>query len=162
MHPEHHTNLTARSAPISTLPVKMASATRTFTRLAARSGPATSCLRTSVTRNARFLLPRQTFQQSSRRGYASEAPKSSSTGLYWGLGLAAAGGASYYFYANNGGFTNLKEGSAGETRGVFTPTKQDYQNVYNAIAKLLEEKDDYDDGSYGPVLVRLAWHCSGT
>lgn len=21
---------------------------------------------------------------------------------------------------------------------------------------------DYDDGSYGPVLVRLAWHCSGT
>lgn len=24
------------------------------------------------------------------------------------------------------------------------------------------EKDDYDDGSYGPVLVRLAWHASGT
>lgn len=21
---------------------------------------------------------------------------------------------------------------------------------------------DYDDGSYGPTLVRLAWHCSGT
>ena len=29
-------------------------------------------------------------------------------------------------------------------------------------AKRLEEKDDYDDGSYGPVLVRLAWHASGT
>jgi cytochrome c peroxidase len=26
----------------------------------------------------------------------------------------------------------------------------------------LEEKDDYDDGSYGPVLLRLAWHASGT
>ena len=26
----------------------------------------------------------------------------------------------------------------------------------------MEEKDDYDDGSYGPVLVRLAWHASGT
>ena len=24
------------------------------------------------------------------------------------------------------------------------------------------EAEDYDDGSYGPVLVRLAWHCSGT
>ena len=24
------------------------------------------------------------------------------------------------------------------------------------------EKDDYDDGSYGPVFVRLAWHASGT
>ena len=24
------------------------------------------------------------------------------------------------------------------------------------------EKEDYDDGSYGPVFVRLAWHASGT
>jgi cytochrome c peroxidase len=24
------------------------------------------------------------------------------------------------------------------------------------------EDNDYDDGSYGPTLVRLAWHCSGT
>lgn len=24
------------------------------------------------------------------------------------------------------------------------------------------DNDDYDDGSYGPVLVRLAWHASGT
>lgn len=34
--------------------------------------------------------------------------------------------------------------------------------MYNEIAQLLEEKDEYDDGSYGPVLVRLAWHASGT
>lgn len=56
----------------------------------------------------------------------------------------------------------MKKGSSGESRGVFTPKKEDYQQVYNGIAKLLEEKDDYDDGSYGPVIVRLAWHCSGT
>ena len=56
----------------------------------------------------------------------------------------------------------MKSGSSGESRGLFTPKKEDYQQVYNAIAKLLEEKDDYDDGSYGPVIVRLAWHCSGT
>ena len=24
------------------------------------------------------------------------------------------------------------------------------------------DTEDYDDGSYGPTLVRLAWHCSGT
>jgi hypothetical protein len=35
-----------------------------------------------------------------------------------------------------------------------------YQDVYNAIANLLDA-NDYDDGSYGPVLVRLAWHTSG-
>lgn len=34
--------------------------------------------------------------------------------------------------------------------------------MYDEVAKLLEEKDEYDDGSYGPVLVRLAWHASGT
>ena len=27
---------------------------------------------------------------------------------------------------------------------------------------LLETNPDYDDGSYGPLLVRLAWHTSGT
>ncbi|KAI0218700.1 heme peroxidase, partial [Massospora cicadina] len=38
----------------------------------------------------------------------------------------------------------------------------DYQEVYNAIAKLLDEDESYDDGSYAPVLLRLAWHASGT
>jgi cytochrome c peroxidase len=39
---------------------------------------------------------------------------------------------------------------------------KDYQQVYNEIARRLEENLDYDDGSYGPILVRLAWHASGT
>jgi cytochrome c peroxidase len=39
----------------------------------------------------------------------------------------------------------------------------DYQAVYDAIAAALEEgADNYDDGSFGPVIVRLAWHASGT
>lgn len=37
----------------------------------------------------------------------------------------------------------------------------DYKKVRNDISGLLENSD-YDDGSYGPVLVRLAWHAAGT
>jgi len=141
----------------------MAATARTFTRLTARSTPLASSLKTPAARNTCLNLPRQPFQRSSRRGYASAPPTKSRTGLYATLvGLATAGGAGTYFYLNNGGITELKKGSSGESRGVFTPTKDDYQKVYNEIAKLLEEKDDYDDGSYGPVIVRLAWHCSGT
>ena len=142
----------------------MAASARTFTRLIPRATPIASPIKHTATHNARLALPRQTLQSSFRRGYAS-APegKSSRTGLYTFLGLAVvAGGAGGYFYLNNGPVTDLKKGSSGETRGVITPKKDDYQLVYNAIAKLLEEKDDYDDGSYGPVIVRLAWHCSGT
>ncbi|RDW68621.1 peroxidase-7 [Coleophoma crateriformis] len=41
-------------------------------------------------------------------------------------------------------------------------TKEEYQKVYNEIAGRLGEDYNYDDGSYGPILVRLAWHASGT
>lgn len=143
----------------------MALASRTLTRLITQAKPISSTLRCNCTaaRNANSPLTRQTFQSSSRRGYASgSAGKSSRLGLYVGISaLLAAGGAGYYYVNNNGAIT-LKEGSAKETKGIFTPTKDDYQKVYNEIAKALEEKDDYDDGSYGPVLLRLAWHCSGT
>ncbi|KAH8896101.1 heme peroxidase [Thozetella sp. PMI_491] len=44
----------------------------------------------------------------------------------------------------------------------FKPTKEDYQKVYNEISSRLEIDRGYDDGSYGPILVRLAWHASGT
>jgi cytochrome c peroxidase len=131
-------------------------ATRTFARAASQS---TSAFKTS-SRNTAFTLPRPTFHQQSRRGYASEPAKSSS-GTYLGIGaLGVAAGAGYYFYTKGNGF--LLSGSASETKGVFVPKQEDYQKVYNEIAARLEEKDDYDDGSYGPVLVRLAWHASGT
>jgi len=39
--------------------------------------------------------------------------------------------------------------------------KKDYAAVRKAIEDVLDT-DNYDDGSYGPVLVRLAWHASGT
>ena len=128
-----------------TIVVPIMSATKSFTRLAARA--------TGV----RALLgARQTFLRSTRRAYsdAPPAPKSSNTGLYVGLGAAAVIGAGGYFY-----WSGERPGIEAK---VFQPKHQDYQNVYNEIARRLDENDNYDDGSYGPVLVRLAWHCSGT
>jgi cytochrome c peroxidase len=122
----------------------MASATRTFARAALRAS----------TRPALAAAPRSVFRQSGRRYYSSEPAKSGSSAWLWVLGAAAIGGGGFYLYST-------QEGGSAVTK-VFTPTKDDYQKVYNEIASRLEEKDDYDDGSYGPVLVRLAWHASGT
>ncbi|GLC44265.1 hypothetical protein PLESTB_000759000 [Pleodorina starrii] len=41
-----------------------------------------------------------------------------------------------------------------------TSTPGDYDAVRKSISSLLDA--DYDDGSYGPLLVRLAWHAAGT
>lgn len=133
----------------------MASTTsRTFARAALRATPS---------RTAALALPRQAFRHS-RRGYSSSTegasssvppPKSGSSALYWLGGLLGAAGAGYYVYGQSNGFSAA-------AKGPFTPAFEDYQKVYNEIAARLEEKDDYDDGSYGPVLLRLAWHASGT
>ena len=40
--------------------------------------------------------------------------------------------------------------------------KPDFDAVAQSIADLLESNPDYDDGSYGPLFVRLAWHAAGT
>ncbi len=39
--------------------------------------------------------------------------------------------------------------------------EKDYNAVREAIKKIIPQ-EDYDDGSAGPVLVRLGWHASGT
>ncbi|PYH73654.1 heme peroxidase [Aspergillus vadensis CBS 113365] len=131
----------------------MASAARTASRAFLRSTPATSSFRPAA-RSARFALPSQGFRAASRRGYASEAGEAkSSNSLLW-AGIAAAGGVGAYFY--------LKGGDASVSSKEFVPTKEDYQKVYDAVAQRLANETDYDDGSYGPVLVRLAWHASGT
>ena len=41
------------------------------------------------------------------------------------------------------------------------PSSNQLSDVKHAIKKLLHQPD-YDDGSAGPVLVRLAWHAAGT
>ena len=145
---------------------KMASSTRVATRLA-------SNFQLASTRSTRNALHQRSFRSSPYRGYAT-GPSGSRprVGLYaflFGTTIAAAGGAVLYTQRHQGEWADAtskpKQSSAdagSDAKGLFVPQKADYQQVYSAIAKRLDEKDDYDDGSYGPVLLRLAWHCSGT
>lgn len=138
----------------------MASASRTLAR--ALRTASTPAFRTAP-RTARFVAPQQAFRQQ-RRGYASqeEVPKEkyegNPQGMIWGAGILFAIASGYGLYTQKPEWF----GKEPKARGVFMPKFEDYQKVYDTIAKLLEEKDDYDDGSYGPVLLRLAWHASGT
>ncbi|KAJ5804743.1 CAZyme family AA2 [Penicillium psychrosexuale] len=131
----------------------MASAARTASRAFLRSTPATSSFRPAA-RSTRFAIPANGLRASARRGYASEAgsEKSGSSFGLWALGLGALGAA-------GGAYLYLNDSSP---KGPFVPTQADYQKVYDAIASRLADETDYDDGSYGPVLVRLSWHASGT
>lgn len=138
----------------------MASASRTFTRALRTQAPT---LRTTPTRSARFVAPQIFRQHYQRRGYASEEPvkdkyEGNPSGMLYGAGALAAIAAGYGVYLMNPELF----GQSKKAPAVFTPRFEDYQDVYNVIAKRLEEHDEYDDGSYGPVLLRLAWHASGT
>ena len=137
----------------------MASTARTFTRAASRIAS-----RNTFASNS----GRQAFRYQSRRAYSAETtsaqqqappppppPKGGSSSLVYIAAAAAIGGAGFWYYTASGA------PSAGTTK-IVSPTQEDYQRIYDDIAERLEEKDDYDDGSFGPVLLRLAWHASGT
>ncbi|KAF2797907.1 class II peroxidase [Melanomma pulvis-pyrius CBS 109.77] len=139
----------------------MASASRSFARALRTAAPS---LRTPSTRTARFVAPTQAVRQQWRRGYASgnqesnEKYEGNPTGLIFGATALVVGAVGYATYTQKPEWF----GQAAKAKGPFTPKYEDYQKVYDAVAKELAEKDEYDDGSYGPVLLRLAWHASGT
>jgi len=122
----------------------MAYPARTLTKALPRSSvfPASSirlASRTSKTSPKQFL-------QAPRRQYSS-APtpsKSNTTHIAGGIAAAALLTSGFYLYNIEAHDPNhdlrelhLKKGSAGQSIGLFTPTNDDYQKVYNAIAKLL-------------------------
>lgn len=87
---------------------------------------------------------------------ATEAEQKSGSSLPLFLGLAGAGAGLYY--AKEQGMLDSFLGAAPLAMVV----KPNYDAVRKEIEALMESNEDYDDGSYGPVLVRLAWHTSGT
>lgn len=143
-----------------------ATATRTFTKAFQRSAASTVSLTRAAARPSRADAAKQFFQQSSRRHYSSgpATPRSNTTLIIGATAAAAFLGGGLYAYQSQGSApeVHLKQGSGGQAAGVFKPTVEDYQKVYDAVAKALWEHDEYEDGSYGPVVLRLAWHSSGT
>ncbi|RKO89782.1 heme peroxidase, partial [Blyttiomyces helicus] len=109
--------------------------------------------RSAPLRSAIAAVPR--VATAPRRTFASEAKAASggSSSTYLIAAAAVAAGGAYYFY------TQQEESAVVEGKQLFNPIF--YTEVYSAIASLLDA-NDYDDGSYGPVLVRLAWHAAGT
>ncbi|RCH77697.1 heme peroxidase, partial [Rhizopus stolonifer] len=92
-----------------------------------------------------------------QRGYTSTGtPKKEGSGRFLFLSLAALGGVGGYYY------TSAQSIKTKSTPLSTVKKEIDYEKIYNEIAELLEENPDYDDGSYGPVFLRLAWHASGT
>ncbi|GLB37005.1 putative peroxidase family protein [Lyophyllum shimeji] len=115
-------------------------------------------------------IPRAQFRPSFRH-YATESTQGgtkSNKNLFIGLGaVAGIGGIAYYYYSDARSEAGTAVKSAVQTAKAntpFKPTKEDYQKVYNKIAEMFDTAADveYDDGSYAPIILRLAWHSSGT
>ncbi|TIB65289.1 hypothetical protein E3P77_02818 [Wallemia ichthyophaga] len=99
------------------------------------------------------------------RSYSSQGGES---GGGSGRGAIFAGGAlltglGLYFFNNLNNYEGTRNQAVAkiEEKLPVDSGSRDYQKVYNAIVDVLEN-ENYDDGTFAPVLLRLAWHASGT
>lgn len=105
--------------------------------------------------NAAFARFNSTQSAKQEPKQEPKEPASSNT-LTVALIATAVGAAGYYFYQKS-------QAAPVKKLTADTASFDDYQKIYNEIAEKLQEDDsDPDEGSYGPALVRLAWHASGT
>ncbi|KAI8326368.1 heme peroxidase [Martensiomyces pterosporus] len=128
------------------------SSLRTVSRTFARAGVRASRANTAAGPASTGLVFARSY--SSRQHH--QMPRTNKAGVSPGvIGALAAGAlAGWYFYSN-------EKNAASASAHPASWKKVNFNNVYKDIADLLED-EDYDDGSYGPVFVRLAWHASGT
>lgn len=177
--------ITARVAQLLRTPTRKASF---FSTPVARRHVATD------TFSPRRQAPKPSSVPRNFRSASTSPSGSSNTGLYATiLVLGTVGGSAYYLHSTgqlanyfpfiSGAFSGSSSQKVTIKGPDYKPTFEDYQEVYNEVAELLESNSDYDDGSYGPVyiplfspmftpililgfiskvLLRLAWHASGT
>ena len=149
----------------------MATAARLATRTL-RSSPMTSTLRTAASRRL-TTAPRQTFQRQARRGFTTSilaASARNNTYRFGGVAVALLSGAGYFTFTQPSAHaeeppkptSKSSKSSTLASKPTAVHTTTDYQAIYDAIAQRLIDEDEYDDGSYGPVVLRLGWHSSGT
>jgi len=102
------------------------------------AGAARSSFRGSTRRVSRVFVCTRTF-----------VTHSSPVSRRYALGVIAAGG----FFA----------GAFALSMPLLADAKKaDYNQIRKEIEGILEANPEYDDGSVGPVFVRLAWHAAGT
>lgn len=104
-----------------------------------------------------------TFNRLAARSFATDGQTAGASNgmgkwLLWG-GVLAGGAYLGNTYYREGSFDSLLGAPPSSSN---TKAKPDYNAVKKMVASLLEKDEDYDDGSYGPLLVRLAWHSSGS
>lgn len=144
---------------------------RALSRSALQATKATP--RSFISRATRLNTPKQSYFKASYRSYSTESSKPAANfetppppppsgrtvpgPLVVALALAGIGGGAYLAYSQ----WDVAFGTA-KAPAPFAPRFEDYQKVYDVVAKKLQDQDDWDDGSYGPVILRLAWHSSGT
>ncbi|KAJ3348665.1 L-ascorbate peroxidase 3 [Allomyces javanicus] len=104
-----------------------------------------------------------------RAALSTAAPSGGSSKVPIAIALIAASAGAYYYGVQS--YPAIKQSAeqakadkaaaAAVEEAPKEPEPLDYRKVAADIAELLDDVD-YDDGSYGPVFVRLAWHASGT